>query len=71
MPNPSQGMVQLSGLEPGSQWTVLDMAGRNLAHGLAASSQQMLDLRKLSPGTYLIRVQIGNQAAVRRWVRMP
>ncbi|HAD98156.1 MAG TPA: hypothetical protein DCG19_12170 [Cryomorphaceae bacterium] len=55
-PNPSGGLVQLSGLVKGAEIQLIDLTGKEVLNEKAGSEVHTLDLSDLQSGIYLIQV---------------
>jgi hypothetical protein len=67
-PNPTTGVVQLSGVQKHAQVTVLDLMGRTLRSLTVTEASSKIDLKGLTKGTYLVRIETAHGAATERIV---
>ena len=54
-PNPTKGVLHLSGVNPGSTYLLKDLTGRTIAKGVLLDVPQ-IDMSKLASGIYLLQV---------------
>ena len=55
--NPANDMLTVHGLQPGSRFTLLDIAGHAVMGDRSIRTMHTIDVSALAPGTYLLRVE--------------
>lgn len=55
-PNPSQGLVQISGLTVGAEVELMDLSGKTIIRRTVNSAHETLNLSEFKNGMYLIRI---------------
>ncbi|MEY5043978.1 MAG: Secretion system C-terminal sorting domain, partial [Bacteroidota bacterium] len=54
-PNPTSDQIQVTGIQPGQKWHVVDATGRAVDQGLHAAGGLGLDVSRWESGIYLLR----------------
>ena len=54
-PNPTQGLLFISGLIKKERYSILDFSGREITTGIANPSQE-INVSKLVPGNYILMI---------------
>ena len=55
-PNPTNGIVQISNVEPNSSYTLLNLEGKILSRGMFTSGEGTIDMTNVSEGVYYLKV---------------
>lgn len=70
-PNPCHGQLQVTlAQQKDAHVEVLDLLGRSLLRQMAPAGAATLDLDRLAPGSYLLRLTVDGQAMTRRFERI-
>ncbi|MBL7950822.1 MAG: T9SS type A sorting domain-containing protein [Flavobacteriales bacterium] len=67
-PNPSVGVLTVSGVPPGTSMQVLDTAGRLVYSGVVASALLQLDVASWARGSYVLRAVKGEESRAFKFV---
>ena len=62
-PNPTIGLLNITGHEIGSELTLIDMSGRVLMEKALTSANAQIDLSNIAKGIYFLNVLKGNQVS--------
>ena len=63
-PNPASSTVTISGIEPGSEINILNVAGAVVKNLIATSNLEVIDVNDLTKGIYLVKVGDATQKLV-------
>jgi hypothetical protein len=55
-PNPTNGIVQVSNVEPNSSYTLVNIEGKVLSTGEFASTEGTIDMTDVKEGVYYLKV---------------
>jgi photosystem II stability/assembly factor-like uncharacterized protein len=67
-PNPSDGLVNISGIIPGTVLTVTDLQGKILMEKIADSDNTEFDLTGYQPGVYFVKISQNGKSIFRKIV---
>lgn len=72
-PNPCRDVLRVDlghYFERSGLWRILDSGGRSVGGGLMSPGDEGIDVRHLSPGTYMLEVNLPDCVLRRRWVKI-
>jgi hypothetical protein len=58
-PNPAQSSIRVSGIPPGSAYSLKDLAGKQFLHGESARDQTLIEVNHIPAGVYLLHTAQG------------
>jgi len=67
-PNPSYGLVNISGIIPGTSLTITDLQGKVLMEKIADSDNTEFDLTGYQPGVYFVKISQNGKSIFRKIV---
>jgi len=67
-PNPSDGLVNISGIIPGTSLTITDLQGKVLMEKIADSDNTEFDLTGYQPGVYFVKISQNGKSIFRKIV---
>jgi len=65
-PNPCKDVLYLEGTSPGTEYSMRDITGREVAAGITSSAQTSMDVTGLNAGVYLLRLHHQGEESVRK-----
>ncbi len=68
-PNPAASYIMMEHVEIGSQWTILDLNGKQIASGKVIGATTQIDVSGMSSGLYMVEVQNENKRIINRFIK--